>query len=319
MCIGGGTGQSQILRALSRYPLDLTAIVGVTDNGGHSGKLRKQFGIPQVGDIRNCLAAMADDNNLFTELLKYRFDDGTSLGNLIVVALLQSRGSLSAAIDALEKQLDVRARILPVSDASTQICADLEDGRTVRGEWQIIRRSPRTPIRRLFHKPSVECHPEAAKAIAHADLLVFCPGTLQTGIISAILPGGIQTAIRVAPARKVQICNIMTQPGNTDDFTARDHLELLASYLGVAPDVFIVNTKRPPESWLRVYRKDGSLPVKVDIAGLKAVKIVKGNFLEPKGKDVLTLYRRAGISGPHFIRHDPRKIGKTIYGLLRPF
>lgn len=324
VCIGGGTGQSQILRALSRPPVDVTAVVGVTDNGGHSGLLRRIFGIPQVGDIRNCLASLARDDRLVTQLLKYRFSegelDGASLGNLLVAALLRMKGSLSAAVEALGRELGVEARILPVSDADTQICAELADGRTVRGEWEIIRREPRTPIRRLFHDPEVDCHPEAARAIAHADLVVFCPGSFQTGILSALLARGIRTAIRVSPALKVQICNIMTQPGNTDGFTARDHGELLARTIGSPPDVIVVNTKRPPRSWLRVYRRDGAEPVRDDLGSPGGIRIIRGSFLEPEGTDVMTLYARAGkklAAGPHFIRHDPEKIGRVLRRLLR--
>jgi uncharacterized cofD-like protein len=324
VCIGGGTGQSQILRAMARHPLDITALVGVTDNGGHSGILRRIFGIPQVGDIRNCLASLADDSSLFTELLKYRFRegelDGVSLGNLLVVALLRLKGSLSAAIGALAKELGVPHRILPVSDHSTQICAELADGRTIRGEWEIMKRAPRVPVRRLFHEPVVECHPEAVRAIAHADLIVFCPGSLLTGIISALLTEGIQTAIRVSRARKVQICNIMTQPGQTDDFSARDHLEALAEVLGSAPDVFLVNSKRPPEKWLKYYRKDGSEPVRLDVDGLRGVRVIRRDLLEPEGTDVLTLYTRGGaqlVQGLHLIRHDPEKIGRLLFELAK--
>lgn len=324
VCIGGGTGQSQVLRSLSRYPLDITALVGVTDNGGHSGELREIFGIPQVGDIRNCLASLADDSSLFTELLKYRFRegdlDGVSLGNLLVVALIRLKGSLSAGIEALAKELGVPHRILPVSDHSTHICAELADGRTVHGEWEIMQRMPRVPVRRLFHKPVVECHPEAVKAIAHADLIVFCPGSLLTGILSALLTQGIQTAIRISRAVKVQVCNIMTQPGQTDDFSARDHLETLSEYLGSPPDVFVVNGTRPPAPWLRIYRRDGSAPVRLDVDGLPGVRVVKRNLLEPAGTDVLTLYSRAGKhlkQGLHFIRHDPDKLGKLLYDLVK--
>lgn len=324
MCIGGGTGQSQVLRSLSRHPLDITALVGVTDNGGHSGILREIFGIPQVGDIRNCLASLADDRHLFTELLKYRFREGSltgvSLGNLLVVALIRLKGSLSAGIDVLARVLGVPHRILPVSDASTHVCAELADGRTVYGEWEIMQRQPRVPIRRVFHHPAVDCHPEAVKAIAHADMVVFCPGSLYTGIISALLARGIQTAIRVSRAIKVQICNIMTQPGQTDEFSARDHLQTLSEYLGSPPDVFIVNSRRPPAPWLRIYRQEGSEPVRLDVAGLRGVRVIQRDLLEPAGTDVLTLYTRAGSysrQGLHLIRHDPDKIGRILYGLVK--
>jgi uncharacterized cofD-like protein len=324
VCLGGGTGQSQVLRGLSRFPLDITALVGVTDNGGHSGLLRKIFGIPQVGDIRNCLASLAGNDHLTAELLRYRFTegelDGVSLGNLIVTALLRMTGSLSAGIDVLRRELGIPHTILPVSDQSTHICAELADGRMVRGEWEIIRRMPRAPIRRLFHWPVVSCLPDCVRAIAHADLIVFCPGSLMTGILSALLTRGIQTAIRVSRARTVQVVNIMTQPGQTDGMSARDHIEILSQYLGTAPDAAIVNTRRPPAKWIRAYEKDGSEPVRLDVEGLRETRVIEADLLEPEGKDVLTLYARASgsamSSGPHFIRHDPQRLGRVLRSLL---
>ena len=324
VCIGGGTGQSQVLRGLSRYPFDITALVGVTDNGGHSGLLRRLFGIPQVGDIRNCLASLAGDDRLTAELLRYRFRegdlDGVSLGNLIVCALIRMKGSLSAGIDALRRELGVPHTILPVSDQSTHICAELADGRMVRGEWEIIRREPRAPVRRLFHWPVVNCLPECIGAIARADLVVFCPGSLMTGILSALLTRGIQTAIRVSKARTVQVVNIMTQPGQTDAMSARDHIEVLSQYLGTAPDAAIVNSRRLPARWVKAYRKDGAEPVRLDVEGLRETRVIQTDLLEPQGKDVLTLYARAAgagmAAGPHFIRHDPAKLGRVLRSLI---
>lgn len=324
MCIGGGTGQSQVLRALSRASLDITAIVGVTDNGGHSGLLRKVFGIPQVGDIRNCLASLSDDDRLLGRLLKYRFSegdlDGASLGNLMVCALIRMTGSLSEGIDSLRRELGVPHRILPVSDHSTHICAELIDGRMVRGEWEIILRSPRAPIRRLFHWPVVNPLPACIQAIAHADMIVFCPGSLMTGIVSVLLTRGVATAIRVSPALKVQVMNLMTQPGQTDRMSARDHIETLTEYVGVSPDIAVVNSRRPPAGWLRVYRRDGSEPVRLDVEGLRETRIVMADLLEPRGRDIMTSYARAGrglLAGPHFIRHDPEKLGRVLRSLLR--
>ncbi|HYE97414.1 MAG TPA: gluconeogenesis factor YvcK family protein [Planctomycetota bacterium] len=323
VCIGGGTGQSQVLRGLSRYDLDITALVGVTDNGGHSGQLRKTFGIPQVGDIRNCLASLADEASVLGRLLRHRFRegelDGVSLGNLMVVALMRQEGSLSRAIETLGRTLGVPHTILPVSDQSTHICARLADGRMVRGEWEILRREPRVPIRELFIWPVVECHPDSVRAIAHADLIIFCPGSLVTGTIAALLTRGIQTAVRVSKALKVQIVNIMTHPGQTDGMSARDHIELLSQYLGTAPDAAIVNRRKPPEKWLRIYRKEQAEPVRLDVEGLRETRVIFADLLEPEGKDVLTLYQRGGAAsmqvGQHFIRHDPAKLGRILWAL----
>lgn len=323
VCIGGGTGQSQVLRGLSRHPMHLTALVGVTDNGGHSGLLRNIFGIPQVGDIRNCLASLAEDRQLMGQLLRYRFRegdlDGVSLGNLLVAALIRMRGSLSEAIRALAGELGVKHTILPVSDQSTHICAKLADGRMVRGEWEIIRRAPRAPIVKLFHWPVVDCLDECVTAIARADMIVFCPGSFVTGILSALLTKGIQTALRVSPALKVQLINAMTQPGQTDGMSARDHIEMLSEYLGIAPDAAIVNTRRPPDWLLRAYRKDGAEPVRLDVTGLRETRVVKADLLEREGKDVLTLYSRGGKGmkvGPHFVRHDPARTARLLVSLL---
>jgi uncharacterized cofD-like protein len=322
VCIGGGTGQAQLLRGLSHHAVDVTAIVGVTDNGGHSGELRRIFGVPQMGDIRNCLASLADDQHLLTQLLKYRFHegplDGASLGNLLVCGLMRMRGSLSASIDALRQELGIRHRIVPVSDHSAQVCAELADGRVVRGEWEIMLRQPPQPIARLFLEPEIPCLPACVEAIEHADDIVFCAGSLLTGIISVLLTEGIRTAIRVAPARKVQICNIMTQPGQTDGMAASDHLELLARYLGVPPDVFLVNTARPPAALVKLYREDGSTVVRTDMKSMPGLRVIARNFLEPGGKDVLTLYARSGkklLAGKHFIRHDPEKLARVIAAL----
>ena len=164
------------------------------------------------------------------------------------------------------------------------------------------------------------CHPDCIRAIAHADMIVFCPGSFLTGIISALLTRGIQTALRVSPAMKVQVVNIMTHAGQTDGMSARDHIEAFAQYLGIAPDVALVNTARPPERWLKSYRKEGAEPVRLDVAGLRETRIVAGDFLEPAGKDVLTLYERGGrgmLVGSHFIRHDPAKLGKALLSVLR--
>jgi uncharacterized cofD-like protein len=324
VCIGGGTGQSQVLRGLVRSPIDITALVGVTDNGGHSGLLRQIFGIPQVGDIRNCLASLGSEDRLLTELLKFRFQEGdlagASLGNLIVCALLRMKGTLSEGIDALRRELGVPHRILPVSDQSTHVCAELADGRMIRGEWEIIRRVPRAPIRRVFHWPVVNCLPACITAIARADMVVFCPGSFMTGILSALLTRGIPTALRVSRALKVQVVNIMTQAGQTDGMSARDHIEILSQYLGVAPDAAIVNSQRPPERWLRAYRKEGAEAVRLDVEGLRETRVIQAELLEPEGKDVLTLYQRGGgkgmPAGPHFIRHDPGKLGRVLQSLL---
>lgn len=325
VCIGCGTGQAQVLRALLPLNVDLSGLVGVTDNGGHSGALRREFGIPQVGDLRQCLAAVLPEDHPTTGILGFRLNrppaEGVSLGNLLIASVVQKTKSLSAAAVEIQERCGVPVRVLPVSDDDIQICAQLDNGRIIRGEWQIIRRRPRRPIINLFHHPSSKSHPEAIKRIRNADVVIFCPGSLQTGLISALLPRGIREALLESRARKIQICNIMSQPGNTDDFTLFDHVALLTRYAGKAPDFLIVNTAHPPKAWLAPYRREGAHLIERDIDELTGIRILGGDFLESRTKDVLRSYTRAGnrsTTGPHFIRHDARKLAQVLRGVIFP-
>ncbi|GIX48832.1 MAG: hypothetical protein KatS3mg131_3043 [Candidatus Tectimicrobiota bacterium] len=155
--LGGGTGQATVLRALRHVPGEVTAVVGVTDDGGHSGQLRRVLGLPQVGDTRQCLEALLDEASLWGQLLRFRFSEGelrgVSVGNLILAALSRLRGGLGAAVEAVCREVALPQRVLPVSDASTRVGAELADGRRLVGEWQIIQRQPRSPITRVFLQP----------------------------------------------------------------------------------------------------------------------------------------------------------------------
>ena len=178
--LGSGTGQATLLRGLRKHSCQVTAIVGVTDNGGHSGQLRRQLRIPQVGDTRQCLVALVDDESPWARLLRHRFTagdlDGVSVGNFILAALTAECKSLNAAVADLSEAAGLTHRVLPVSDADTQIGAELDDGRLAIGEWQIIQRRPASPIKRLFLQPPTAAHGAVTEAIAAADLLVICAG-----------------------------------------------------------------------------------------------------------------------------------------------
>lgn len=319
--IGGGTGQSVVLRALAGIPdIDVTAIVGVTDNGGHSGELRRYFGIPQVGDIRNCVAALGRDDDLLTYLLRFRFSEsglrGTSLGNLIVLALMKMEGSLSRGIAKIAAELAIPHTITPVSDDSTNICALLENGRRIVGEWEIIRRRPRSPIARLYHQRKIEALPLCIRAIERADVVIFSPGALHTGIISVLLVRGVVPAIKSSRALTIGVCNVMTIPGMTDGYTTFDHFRLLSDSLKAVPDYFLTNTAVPPKHLLDLYRKDGSKIVRHCPAQWEGAGLIERDLVEMGGRDVLALYhrhpRRGMKAAPHFIRHDAVKLRKAF-------
>jgi uncharacterized cofD-like protein len=320
VCIGGGTGQAQVLRGLAGFPVRLTSIVNVTDNGGHSGFLRKTLSIPPVGDVRNCLAALAHDG-VATELMNTRFRqgalDGTSLGNLMLAALIPAHGSLSKAVAAMGRLLNVGHKVLPVADRPADICAELEGGRIVRGEWQIILRRPRLAIRRLFHEPPVPALTECLSAIRRADLIVICPGALLAAVVSCLVASGVREAVQSSRARIAQVCNIMTLPGQTDRFAVSDHFHTVARYLGRRPDALIVNTGLPDRRAMREYRRMGSELVRDDVVKLENVRVIRGDFLTrrppPDDRGGRGLY----LSLPHTIRHDVGKLSRILYRLAR--
>ena len=324
VCIGGGTGQSVVLKGLSKYPFNITAIVGVTDNGGHSGVLRRALNIPQVGDIRNCITALADKDNTLSQLIQYRFSEGklegVNLGNMIFACLIRITGSLYEAINEISRMLDLSYRVIPVSNGYADICATLVNGKTICGEWEIIKRKPRTAIKQLFHKPIIPCLSECKSAIKKADTIIFCPGSLQTGIISTLLVKGVRETIRNSKATLIQICNIMTQPGLTDRFTDKDHIQLLSKYLGRKPDHFIINTEKPPPILLKIYNRSGSTPVESDSSRIEDVKIITTPLVEHPSKKTLALYHRSGkglLAGPHYIRHDADKLATTLISIIK--
>lgn len=307
--LGGGTGQAQLLRGLAARGADVTAIVGVTDNGGHSGQLRKEYGVPAVGDLRQCLVALADPRNALAQALDIRFAAGAlrgaSLGNLILAAMTIKEASLARAAAKLAAGAGVRGLVLPVSEDVGHIAARLMNGKMVRGEWDIIRRSPRTRIARLFHDPPLAASPEALRAIRRADFVVLGPGSLRTALVSILLTRGLAGALR--KKRVAYVLNILTQAGQTDGFAAADHVEEIARYLGKVPEVVIANTRRPPDWALQGADF-------VDPIGLEGPH---ADLLEPvKRGDLMRRARPAGfVAGPHLVRHDPVKLARTILRL----
>src|SRR5262245_30262656 len=242
--LGGGTGQAQLVKGLIALGADVTAIAGVTDNGGHSGELRRKLGIPAVGDLRSCLAALGEGRNGLARALSHRFDSGASLGNLILAQLAMAEGSLTRAATTLSSVLTPRGRAIPASDAAAQIAARVDGGRAIVGEWEIIRRKPRRRITRLYHRPAIDATPEARRALRQADLVVIGPGSLRTALVSVLLVRGIGEAAR--RRRVAFVLNILTQAGQTDGFTAAGHVAEIERYLGKRPEIVIANSKRPP-------------------------------------------------------------------------
>ncbi|MCC6175298.1 MAG: YvcK family protein [Chloroflexi bacterium] len=246
VAIGGGTGLSTMLRGLKHYSANVTAIVTVADDGGSSGRLRRELGVLPPGDFRNCIVALADAEPLMARLFQYRFGqgsglDGHSFGNLFIVAMSGITGNFEEAIREASRVLAVRGQILPSTLENVTLCAELEDEAHVRGESKISQTTAR--IRRVYLQPDrPAAFPEAVRAILDADMVIVGPGSLYTSILPNLLVDGIAKAVASTEALRVYVCNVATQPGETDDFRASDHLHALLKHQRENPiDVVLAN------------------------------------------------------------------------------
>jgi len=311
VAIGGGTGLSTMLRGLKAYSSNITAIVTVADDGGGSGILRNDLGMLPPGDIRNCILALADTEPIMEQLLQYRFRDGMlkgqNFGNLFLAAMDGISSSFEEAVHRMSDVLAVTGKVLPVTLDDIKLCAELEDGFVICGESNIGKHNTfhKGRIKRVFLEPqNVKPLQEAIDAILEADVILFGPGSLYTSIIPNLLVEGICDSIRKSNAIKMYICNVMTQPGETDGYSAYDHIEAIEkhSYKGVL-DCCVVNTADIPEELKKKYMDDGAETVKVDGERINkaGIKIVSGEY--------------AKINN-NYVRHDPEKLAATIVDIV---
>ena len=238
VAIGGGTGLSTMLRGLKKYSGNITAILTVGDDGGSTGRLRRDLGILPPGDFRNCIVALADAEPLVADLFQYRFQPGSgagleghSFGNLFIVAMMGVTGDFEKAVAETSRVLAVRGQVYPSTLANVTLCAEMMDGSRIVGESRIT--EERKPIKRIFLQPERPAgYPEALRAILDADLIILGPGSLYTSILPNLLVEDIARAVRLSSATKVYVCNVATQRGETDHFTVGDHVEALVSHVG---------------------------------------------------------------------------------------
>ena len=321
VAIGGGTGLSTLLRGLKRYVdsegpwsiAGLGAIVTVTDEGGSSGVLRKEFGMLPPGDIRNCIVALAEEEQLLSRLFSYRFDTdsalkGHALGNLLITALTDITGSFDKAILAASEVLAIRGEIYPSTLSDIRLRAMLEDGSELVGEVAIsgsnIGDAPRTAVRharitRLSLDPPDSEPPDAAiAAIEAADLIIIGPGSLYTSVLPNLAIERLAAALRSSRALRVYICNVMTQPNETDGYTAQDHLRAIVDHAGLVVDVMVINGLRPSKTILSTYAAMNQFPVELDLEQIRELGVT------PFFGDI--------IAEGDFVRHDPASLADTI-------
>ena len=307
--LGGGTGISYLLRGLKDFPVDITAVITVSDNGRSTGKLREEFHTPAVGDIRKVITNLSQIDEPIKEMMSYRFKtssdlDGHAVGNLILTAMLDITGSLKASIAHLSKILDVRHTVLPISeDSDLTLMGEDEDGNVIEGEEQITQAHRK--IKKIYYKHEPKVLPEVITAIKDADLIIFSMGSLYTSVLPNIICEQVKDAFNKTKAPIMYLCNIVTQPGETDHFTVSDHIKLLNKYLNKRKvDIVIAsNSKIDDEVAKRYESTEQKDPVLIDYDELEKLDI---ELLEG---DLVTIDNNT-------LKHDSLKLGSIIFSYL---
>lgn len=305
--IGGGTGLSVLLRGIKSITSNVTAIVTVADDGGSSGRLREDLGIIPPGDLRNCLVALADTEPLMEKLFQHRFGGagglaGHNFGNLFIAAMTEVTGDVELALKESSKVLKVRGQVLPSSTNTIRLTAEMTDGTIVEGESQIPLAN-KTIKRVGIHPADAPPVTAALEAIIDADACILGPGSLYTSVLPNLLVQGMADALRQSEAVKIYICNVMTQPGETDGYTAFHHVKAIIDHVGAGViDYVVVNGQDVAGTLRETYARQGAYPVEADVAAIEAlgVKVVKANL----------------ISETNLVRHDPVKLSRTIVEMV---
>lgn len=306
VAIGGGTGLSMLLKGIKHVTNNVTAIVTVGDDGGSSGRLREEMGILPPGDIRNCIAALADDEDLVTKLFQYRFKtgeglEGHSFGNLFLTALCSITGDMVRAVKESSNVLSIRGRVLPSTLDDMKLVAEMEDGRIIKGESNIPEAHGK--IKRLYTNPS-DCRAleDVITAIKDADLIILGPGSLYTSVIPNLLVDEIAKEIAKSHAKKIYVCNIMTQPGETDNYSVSDHVKAIMQHANSTNvmDAVLVNDNLP-RNLAAKYQLAGSYPVNLDIENL--IKLGVKPFSKKLIED----------SSEGLVRHSSTRVARAIY------
>ena len=306
--LGGGTGSSTLLRGLKEFPIDLTAIVSVCDDGNSTGVLREEFNIPAVGDIRRVLVSLSETEPLVMELFNYRFQtksdlDGHTVGNLLLTASSEITGNLSDGIEALSKIFNLKGKVVPLTEENVVLMGEMGDGAIVEGEHHITQY--KNTIKRVFYKEKPQPTKEAIEAIKSADLIILSMGSVFTSIIPNLICEEIVEAIDCSKGKIMYVCNMVTQPGETEDFKVSDHVRLLNQYLGKRKiNVVVANNGKIDEEMAKRYESlEQKDPVELDRKETKSMveKIIADDYV---------------IVNNNLLRHNVLKLGLHIFGYL---
>lgn len=306
--LGGGTGSSTLLRGLKEFPVDLTAIVSVCDDGRSTGVLREEFSIPAVGDIRRVLVALSETEPLVMELFNYRFHttsdlDGHTVGNLLLTASSEITGNLSDGIEALSKVFNLKGKVVPLTEDNVVLMGEMADGSVVEGEHNITEN--KNAVKRVFYKEKPVPTKEAVRALEEADLIVLSMGSLFTSIIPNLICEEIVEAIDRSKGKIMYVCNMVTQPGETEDFKVSDHIRLINQYLGKRKvDVVVANDGAIDEKMAKRYESlEQKDPVELDREVTEAMveNVISDDYVTVKN---------------NLLRHNVLKLGMHIFGYL---
>jgi uncharacterized cofD-like protein len=308
VAVGGGTGLPRVLSGLARSPratdgardLQVTAVVATSDDGGSSGELRRSFGIPAPGDVRNCLVALSASVDPIPDLFQHRFQghgrlSGHTVGNVVLAALAQRLGGFGAAVEIAGELLGTSGRVVPATEEMVDLVATMEDGRVVRGECAMA--AARGRVKQVSLDRATRAAPAALEAVEAADLVVFGPGSLYSSVVAPLLAGGMAEALRRCRGTRVLAVNLLTEPGETDGYTAADHVRAVQRHAGGVVDVALVHARppRPPPG--------GARPVVLDQAAVTELGVM------PFAADLVEAEDPA--------RHDPAKLARVLLGFAR--
>ena len=306
--VGGGTGLSVLLQGLKEYTSNIAAVVTVADDGGSSGRIRQQFDILPPGDIRNCLVALADAPTLMQELFQFRFDSsselsGHSFGNLFITVMTKLTGDFEKAVKESSKVLAIRGQVIPSTLNKISLVAKYKDGSTQEGETAIPNKK-RQITNIYLNPPDIQGTPDAIKAISEAQAIILGPGSLYTSVIPNLLIKEIREAILASSALKIYISNVMTQPGETDGYTAYEHIKAIIEHSSPRIiDYCVVNSRLISQELLEKYQQDNSFPVLIDIDKIRhaGYRVIEGDL----------------VNSLDYVRHDSGKLAKIVIDLIQ--
>lgn len=303
---GGGSGLSQLLKGIKLFPVEITAVVSVADNGGSTGALRRELKIPAVGDISKVMLSMADTNEDIVNLMNYRFTKSKTLGihsvkNLLLMALLDLKGSFADAMPVMEKLLDVRGCVLPLCEDNVNLVGITSDNKIIVGEEKITKCASK--IEEVKYDKKIKVNPSVIDAVKNADLIVFSFGSLLTSIIPHLIDPELVNVINESRGEKVYICNLFTQPGETDDFSVKDHIDYIEKYLGRGSiDIVIANNEKIDSELAKKYATEEQKdPVILDVEELKDIYVIQDKLFTIEGG---------------WYRHDALKTGYLLFSYL---